>query len=287
MAEKVYTFTIGRFECKVFLDGTHINPHDKVFSNAPLNEVESLLRKYHLQPGGLTTPSSCLFIRDGAHSYLIDTGWGPGVEVNAGKLLQNLESEGIKRTDIDTIIISHCHPDHIGGITDTEGEIIYPNARYVVLRKEWEFWTSNPDLSQLAADEKVKEGMVRAVQKNLFAIKNKLSLIKDDEEFIPGIKLKMIPGHTPYNSYILISSQGKKILLTADMVVYTFQLEKPHWHLVFDFMPEEARVTRNQVLSGAVEDHTLLFACHFPYPGIGYIEDKNGLWNWKPITKIT
>ncbi len=285
MANNTHTVKIGRFECTVIADGTHINPRDGIFSNAPSNEVEELMQKYGLKDGGITTPSSCLFIRDGEHSYLIDTGWGPGVEVNAGKALQNLEAAGIKRTDIETIFISHCHPDHIGGITDIKGELNYSNAKYVMIKEEYEFWTSNPDLSKLAASEAVKEGMVKAINKNMFIIKNKLNLISSGTEYIPGIKLITISGHTPNNCYILISSEGKQLLCTADMVVYTFQLEKPQWFLVFDSMPEEARTTRNRVLSKAVKDHTLIFACHFPYPGIGYIEEKNGLWNWHPVEK--
>jgi len=166
-----FPFKVGNFECLAISDGTF---------PVPGAQPGQSFGQYEMQPGQIMEVTG-LFIRTPEHAVLIDTGWGVGVEPDAGKLLQNLQAAGIQRTEIDTVILSHGHPDHIGGNTDAEGNPAFPNARYIMCRKEWEFWTSGPLLSQI--DERFKHTMLDAVQKNLIPIKDRFELIDDDLPF--------------------------------------------------------------------------------------------------------
>src|SRR4030042_3818003 len=120
----------------------------------------------------------CLFVKAGKHSILIDTGWGTRLQVNTGKLVHVLEAEGIKRREIGTVINSHGHPDHIGGNTDAGLKPAFPNARYIMCRREWEFWNSGPSLARV--DEFIRVTMLEGVQKNLVPLKERFELADDE-----------------------------------------------------------------------------------------------------------
>ncbi|MFQ6115833.1 MAG: MBL fold metallo-hydrolase [bacterium] len=124
-------------------DGTHAysNPATLLFANAPKGHLEQALREHNLQPKQWVewvSPYTCLLINTGRYQVLVDTGAG-GLVPSTGNLLQNLRMEGIDPEDIDTVIITHGHPDHIGGNTDSEGKPAFPSARYVMWKHEWDF----------------------------------------------------------------------------------------------------------------------------------------------------
>jgi glyoxylase-like metal-dependent hydrolase (beta-lactamase superfamily II) len=190
-----FNFKIGQFECFVISDGTSKVP------DAPSGQV---LSKYDPQPGHIMQ-SMCLLIRTAEHTVLIDTGWGAGVEKNAGKLFQNLRAVGIRRTEIDRVVLSHAHPDHLGGNTDAEGKSAFPNARYIMHEKDWEFWTADPDQININVDENMKQISINTAQKNLLPIQVQFDLIDSDTEVVPGVQVIWTPGHSPGHIVLVIS----------------------------------------------------------------------------------
>jgi glyoxylase-like metal-dependent hydrolase (beta-lactamase superfamily II) len=149
MKNNSFLFELGNFKCIAVSDGTFTYSDQSFYQNAPKEQLQKVFREYDLQSGQITTPYTCLFIDTGKHRILVDTGMGAGVVPSVGNLLMNLQEEGIEGADIDTVILTHGHPDHIGGIINAEGKPAFPNARYVMWKKEWEFWASEPDLKQL------------------------------------------------------------------------------------------------------------------------------------------
>lgn len=283
MSEEIFTFQVGDFECKAISDGTFVYTDHSFFINAPKKRMEQVLRKHDILSGEITTPWTCLFIDTGKNRVLVDTGAGAGTVPSAGKLLQRLQNEGIKAEDIDTVILTHGHPDHIGGNTDAAGKPAFPNARYVMWKDEWEFWMSGPDLAQLDIAEEIKQFLLMSARKNLPPIKDRLYLIDRETELMPGIRLIPAPGHTPGHMALTIYSSGEQLFHISDTVLYPIHLEQPDWYPGFDLMHEQAMVTKRKILDRAAAEESMVFAFHFPSPGLGHVIEKGKGWEWQPI----
>lgn len=283
MNTQTYHFKVGSFECIAVSDGTFAYPDHSFFVNVSRERLEQVLREHNIQPGVITVPWTCLFIDTGKHRVLVDTGAGVGSVPSAGKLLPNLQTESIKSMDIDTVILTHGHPDHIGGNTDTEGKPAFSSARYVMWRDEWEFWTSEPNLAQLKVAEDIRQLMLMFARKNLPPIQGQVDLVDRDTDIIPGIQAIAAPGHTQGHMALSISSGGEQLLYISDAILHPIHLEYPDWYPVFDLVPEQAKITRRQLVERAVAEKVLMMAFHFPFPGLGYVIRKEEGWEWQPI----
>ena len=292
MSNEVYHFKIGSFKCMTVSDGTLTYappifppPATLLFSNAKRAQLEYTLNHHNIQPDSWTewkSPYICLLINTGDNLVLVDTG-ANGLDPNTGRLLQNLEAEGITPEDIDLVIITHCHPDHIGGITLDNGELTFPNASYSMWKKEWDFWTYKQAEEQL--DEHLRDMLLGVVRKNLPPIQKRLHLIESESDILPGIKAIAAEGHTPGHMALSISSEGEQFLCIADTVLHPIHLEHPEWCAVVDFDPDQVVVTRRRILNRAAAEKALVLAYHFPFPGLGHVVEKEEAWQWQPIKK--
>lgn len=291
MSSEIYHFKVGAFECIVVSDGIHTYapptfppPATFLFSNAPRNQLEQTLRKHNIQPDQWTewiSPYNCLLINTGEYLVLVDTG-ANGLSPSTGRLIQNLKANGIEPEDIDIVIITHCHPDHINGITHDNGELTFPNARFAMWKGEWDFWTLGEAEAKL--NEKFRDALLSFVRKNLPSIQDRLDLIEHEREILPGIQAISAPGHTPGHMALLISSEGKQLLNIVDTVLHPIHLDRPEWCATVDFSPDQVVATRRHLLHRAAAENSLVLAFHFPFPGLGHILQKGENWEWQPIT---
>ena len=291
MTTDIYRFKVGDFQCVAVSDGTHTYapptfppPAIFLFTNAPRERLEETLREHNLYPGQWAewvSPYICLAVNTGEHQVLVDTGAGD-LAPSTGKLLQNLQAAGIAPEDIDTVIITHGHPDHIGGNTDSEGRSTFPNARYIMWKDEWDFWTSGQAEAKL--DEHVREVLLKFARKNLPPIQDQLELVALETEIVSGIRALAAPGHTPGHMALAISSRGEQLLCISDVVLHPIHLEQPEWHAAVDFAPEQVVATRRRILTMAAAGETLVLAFHFPFPGLGHVSQSGDTWQWEPIS---
>ena len=293
MNTDIYRFKLGDFQCIAVSDGTHTYapptfppPATFLFANAPRERLEETLREHNLyleQWAEWVSPYICLAVNTGQHQVLVDTG-ANGLGPDTGKLVQNLKSVGIMPEDIDTVIITHGHPDHIGGNIDSEGRPAFPNARYVMWQDEWDFWTSGQAETKL--DEHIREVLLASARKNLPPIQDQLELVDHEIEIVPGIRALAAPGHTPGHMALAISSRGEQLLCISDAVLHPIHLEQPEWHAAVDLAPEQVVATRRQLLSRAVTEKALVLAFHFPFPGLGHVSQNEDAWLWQPISTV-
>ena len=272
-----YQFKLGDFECVSISDGSHDYPPQNFFANVPKEQIEELLRQRNLATDHITTPYTYLYVDTGEHRVLVDMGAG-NLLPTTGRLVQNMKAAGIEPADIDTVIITHAHPDHIGGTLDEEGKPVYANARYFIWKDEWDFWFSE------SAFAKAPEIFVKIARKNLEPIKDRLSLLDHESEILPGIRVIAAPGHTPGHIVVSVSSGDEQMLYIGDTVLYPLHLEHPDWTPIYDILPEKAAASKRRIFDRAVAEKAWVIGQHFPpFPGLGHVIKKGEGWQWQPI----
>jgi len=279
MGREIYRFKVGDFECAAIHDGSIAPPVslNEVFPNAPRPLLEQVIDEYDLG-SELIISYTCLVVQAGERVLLVDTGYGTGSPLpGAGKLVQNLRTAGIEPEQVDTVILTHGDGDHIGGNANDDGAPTFPNARYVMWREGWEYFTSKGTLAQM---EEERAAFTRA---RLVSIRERIDLIDKEMEIVPGVRFFPAPGHKPGHATVVVSSNGQKLLCIADAIALPFQLQYPDWHMIFDFAPEKAAATRCQLLEQAAQENMLVYGYHLPFPGLGYVVPEGEAWRWQPI----
>jgi glyoxylase-like metal-dependent hydrolase (beta-lactamase superfamily II) len=276
-------FKVGEIQCVAVSDGTFSYPIGWLFSNVPAEEAESALRERSLPATHVESPYTCLLLTNGKHKVLIDTGAG-SLAPTTGDLLKNLEALSVSAKEITDVVLTHGHPDHIGGTLDARGAPAFPNARYFMSRTEWDFWNDPTVLHDSAMDDHMKQLLVGCAQKNLPPLKGCIELLDGEREIVPGVQAIPAPGHTPGHIALLISSAKEQLLHMSDAVLNPLHMENPSWRNVFDLNPGDAVSTRQRLLDRAATDKVNVLAYHFPFPGMGRVESRGHAWKWEAGT---
>ena len=210
MPEGSHRFEIGSIRCTVLTDGYASYPRKWFFPNADPDALAAALQAHGLPAERILSPYTCLLIETGRRVILVDTGGGPSA-ATSGAIAARLEYAGIHLKDVDTVVLTHAHPDHIGGAIDIRGRPTFPNACYMISELEQEFWmTSRADLSGMNIPDDVKSTMQATARRCLAALHFQLELIDRESEIAPGVRAIPAPGHTPGHLALLISSGGRQ-----------------------------------------------------------------------------
>jgi len=266
--KSVYPFRIGDFECLSISDGTIVVP-DTV-TPRPFNPANP--------KSGLVMDTNCLLIQAGRRKILVDTGCGKWFGEKSGKLVANLDAAGISTSEIDTVVITHAHGDHIGANADSTGKPIFGKARYIFHRNEWQYWTEK--LKTTADGTKDSLPMTRH---NLLSIRDRVDLIEDKTSIVPGIEAALVPGHTPGHIMLFISSGKDRLCCFSDLIHHPLELVKPEIFTIFDVDPEKAVAARKKTPLELADPGLLLWSCHLDFPGLGHLVGQDDVLVWRPI----
>jgi glyoxylase-like metal-dependent hydrolase (beta-lactamase superfamily II) len=248
-------FSAGALECVSVSDGELPLPAAMLFANAD-REVLGRALGEELDERGMTVGRfNPLVVRSPEAVALVDTGFGrfapaPG----AGQLLDSLRAEGIEPDQIDVVVITHAHPDHLGGLVDA-GEPVFARARHVILAAEWEFWTS--------ASADAPESITGSVEQALRPLHQLglLELAEHGREVAPGVRMIHAPGHTPGHAAVELGDPPAAVFL-ADAVLHEVGFQHTEWTSAIDHEPQLAVETRRALLARAVEQQLLVAAYH-------------------------
>lgn len=274
---------VGDFEVIALNDGVVRRPLQAEFvANAPLAQVQELLRSQNLPTEYVDVPYNPFLIVAGNRRVLVDTGFADNGPPTTGRLVANLNAAGFKVDDIDTVIISHHHGDHINGLRAKGGQLVFPKAKIMVPALEHAFWMDDAKMEAAPAGAKGAFQNVRRVFGGLGV--DQLVQFQAGQELLPGITTNAAYGHTPGMVTVTAQSRGEKFMYLADLTnVPQLFARNPDWAVVFDMNPEEARQTRRRVFDMVVRDKVLSGGFHFPFPAFGRIEALGNGYDFKPV----
>lgn len=278
-----HRFQVGNISCTVLTDGYACYPTAWFFPDADCERLSKALERRGFPLERVLSPYSCLLIESGRRVILVDTGAGP-VATTSGAIAARLEMCGILPKDVETVVLTHAHPDHIGGAVDARGYPAFPHAGYVLLEREYEFWMRpRAELGGMQIPPQVRQPMQATARRSLAALHFQLEPIARETELAPGVVAIPAPGHTPGHLAVLIASAGEKLLNLGDAAVHPLHLEEPSWQNGFDLEGGLAMTTRRQLMDRAAAENMHVMAFHFPFPSVGRITPRTqGGWDWTP-----
>jgi glyoxylase-like metal-dependent hydrolase (beta-lactamase superfamily II) len=274
-----YRFKLGSIEITVVSDGTLAFPAETLWGDRA-EDARGLLTSTFQPSSPVKLQINTILVNKGDKLMLIDAGCGVDKFQNTnGRLLGHLASAGYAPGDIDMILFTHFHFDHLWGVSDGKNaSLLFPSAEFVASEAEVAFW-SDPELpSKLSAEQQPV-----VTQTNLKLASPRLRQIKAGAEVAPGVTTLDTAGHTPGHMSVHISSGSEEMLLTGDVVADTaISFLHPEWAFGFDLDVPLATKARIAFLDRAAADKTLVGSYHLPFPGFGHVVREKSGYRWLP-----
>jgi glyoxylase-like metal-dependent hydrolase (beta-lactamase superfamily II) len=270
---------IGSIDVTPLLDGYIDVAPDGIIGAEPAEAI-ALAASAFQAPGSRRIPVNAYLLRVGGRLILVDTGAARGMGATLGRLPMALEAAGVSPDQVDVVLISHMHPDHINGALTPEGDAVFPNAELFVSDADYDFWHDEANLSR--APEDMKPFFLGA-RKAAAAYAPRLRRFSGESEILGPIRSVPLPGHTPGHAGFIMESDGEGLFIWADVVhIAVYQFVRPEWGLAFDTDPHMAAATRNRALERASSDRMLVAGMHLPFPGFGHVAREGKGYRFVP-----
>lgn len=271
-----YRFKLGNFEITTIWDGAvQLDGPHPIFGENQKPEDVAKLAEQNLLPGKRMEISfTPVIVNTGKEVVMFDAGNGAGRRPNAGRVAATLATAGYTPEQIDVVIITHFHGDHIGGLMEN-GKPLFPNARYVTGETEYNFW------SPTAMTEGNLAAAAKLVQSNVVPLAPKTTFVKPGQAAVSGITALGAFGHTPGHMAYHLESEGRRFVIWADTTNHNVvSMQRPDWHVRFDMDKEKAVQARKSLLGMVAADKIPASGYHMPFPAVGYVETSGAGFRW-------
>lgn len=280
----VYRFAVGDFECAALAANTWEipSPHPFFAPQATAEQFAAALAKESLPASPIRLYFNVLLIRNGHQNILIDAGFAKNSVPAVFDVASNLSALGLTPSDIDVVILSHAHGDHMGGLLDESGKQVFARAQHFCSAEEIAFWTGpTPDFSESRLDEKSRASSIAAARRIFESIS--FTRITPSTVLPDGLTAFLAPGHTPGHMNFRIRS-GSEILHHMMDLAHHFALMPPHpdWTVAFDVNSKLAAATRREIFPRLAAEGVRVFGYHVPFPGLGHIQVSGDAFRWVP-----
>ena len=264
-----HRFNLGGAEVTVVSDGPlPLGDPKGTFTGVPDDEMRKMLSDNFLAADSIVLEQNSPIVNFGDRLVLFDTGMGTSKAFGptTGRQQKSMAEAGIKPADIDAVVLSHAHIDHIGGIVDADNQVLFPNAQFYIAQSDYDYWTDEGKLGS-----PLKDFVIHA-RKNLLPVRDRLVFYKDGQEFLPGIQALAAPGHTVGHTMFMITSEGKSFAFLGDLTHHQILLmEKPRMEFSYDTDPKQAAASRVKMLGMLAADKVAVMSYHYPWPGYGHV----------------
>ena len=265
------------------LSDGHLSLPEAMFAPAVKTEARRAAFAKAGQKGPqIKSPLNVTLIETGASKILVDVGSGTRFMDTAGKLGDALGAAGIDADTITHVVYTHAHPDHIWGTLDDFDEVSFANAKYYIGEQEWNFWMAKDVLTKLP---KERHGFAVGAQRNLNAVKDRITTIKPGGELLPGVHVLDTAGHTPGHISLEVGGGSDKVVVLGDALTHpVISFQHPNWRPATDQSPERAVTTRKALLDKLAADNSRIIGYHLPTPGSGRVMRKGGGYAFAPLS---
>lgn len=278
-----YQFRVGDIRATVVSDGVIGGPPRIYASDASELELQEALRRAFLPPDHLTLNLNTLLIEVGGRRILLEAGAGQTMGPNGGQLFANLAALGLRPEDIDVVVVSHTHPDHVGNLRAADGGKAFPKATVFAPRADWDFFVRGElDLSYMPVPEDFRRRFGAAIKRSVEPVAVGIELYEAGTEIVPGLSTLVAGGHTPGMATFLVHSGDAQLLLTADLAYHPVVNIEHGWLPGPDRNKEQAQESRVRIFDRAASERMLVLGFHYPFPGLGRMLKLDNAYAWVP-----
>lgn len=278
-----YRQALGDYEVTALYDG-YVDLHLQLMKGMTEDKLQKLVARMFLDHSkGVQTAVNAYLVHTGDSLILVDAGSAACFGPTLGNIVTNIKAAGYRPEDVDTVLLTHMHADHLCGLLDSQGKPAFAKAQVLAAQQDADFWLSE---QIAAAAPKEAQGFFKMARDSVapYQAEGRFNTFKTGESVVSGAQIVETHGHTPGHTSFLFQSQGKKLLVWGDIIHnHAVQFSHPDVSFEFDVDQKQAIKTRKTVIEQSVKNGWAIAGAHLPFPGLGHIRKEKSGYAWVPV----